>query len=95
MLLISGSSNCNLAYNISLILGIKLLNVSLGLFNNGEIKIEIKDTVRGEDIVVIQSGYNSTINVKYHRNGNNISYRRIETFNRQEPITLVMPFICL
>lgn len=63
MLLISGSSNVHLAYNISCILGIKLLNVSLGLFNNGEIKIEIKDTVRGEDIVIIQSGYNNKINV--------------------------------
>lgn len=63
MLLISGRSNNNLAYNISLMLGIKLLNVKLETFNNGEIKIDIKETVRGEDIVIIQTGYSQIIDV--------------------------------
>lgn len=63
MLLISGRSNNNLAYNISLKLGIKLLDINLETFNNGEIKIDIKETVRGEDIVIIQTGYSLEIDV--------------------------------
>lgn len=57
--IISGSSNYNLSKNISKYLGIELLECDLGKFKNGEIKIDIKSTIKSQDVVIIQSGYNN------------------------------------
>ena len=50
-----GSSNPNLAAEIAWRLGIGLGAVALGRFRDGEVRIQIKDNVRGADVFVIQS----------------------------------------
>lgn len=52
---ISGTSNPALAQAISEKLGVEPLPVLLDTFSDGEIRIEIKENVRGDDIFVIQS----------------------------------------
>ena len=59
MLLISGSSNIALAENISIYLDIPLVPCILEKFKNGEIRVEISETVRGGDVVIIQTGYSN------------------------------------
>ncbi|MDR1126328.1 MAG: ribose-phosphate pyrophosphokinase [Deltaproteobacteria bacterium] len=53
--IISGSSNPELAWSICEILGIELTPVLLETFSDEEIRIEIQDNVRGDDIFIIQS----------------------------------------
>lgn len=53
--IISCSSNPELATTICSKLGTKPLPVLLDTFSDGEIRIEIQDNVRGDDIFVIQS----------------------------------------
>ncbi len=53
--LIAGNSNPALAQEISACLGVPLCDVEVGRFPDGEINVHIKETVRGEDIFVIQS----------------------------------------
>ncbi len=55
MKLISCSSNQPLASAISHYLGIKLTEVNLKRFADGEIFLEVLENVRGEDVFVIQS----------------------------------------
>ena len=57
MKLISGSSNPNLALKISQYLEIPLMDCILDKFKCGETRIEINEPMRGEDVVIIQTGY--------------------------------------
>jgi ribose-phosphate pyrophosphokinase len=52
--LICGGANPELSREISQALGIDLLDVDLARFNDGEIRLRIKETVRGADVFVIQ-----------------------------------------
>ncbi|XP_065896716.1 ribose-phosphate pyrophosphokinase 1-like [Dysidea avara] len=52
----SGSSNRPLAMNVAQRLGIELGKTSLRKFSNGETSVEIGESVRGEDVYIIQSG---------------------------------------
>ena len=60
--LISGNSHPELCRNISLITGIKMIDCDVQYFSNGEIRPIIKDTVRGKDIFIFQTGTFTTIN---------------------------------
>ncbi|MBI1729956.1 ribose-phosphate pyrophosphokinase [Candidatus Acetothermia bacterium] len=53
--LIAGNSNPQLAQEISSSLNIALCEVTVGRFPDGEINVHIRETVRGEDVFVIQS----------------------------------------
>jgi ribose-phosphate pyrophosphokinase len=55
MKIISGTASPELAQSICGILGLKLTPVLLDTFSDGEIRIEIQETVRGDDIFIIQS----------------------------------------
>ena len=55
LLLFSGSSNRALAEKIAISLGIKLGNLELRRFSDGEIFAEIKENVRGANVYVVQS----------------------------------------
>ena len=57
MLLISGNSNTDLSLHIAGNMKKPLVSCFLGKFNNGETNIKIFETIRGKDIVIIQSGY--------------------------------------
>jgi ribose-phosphate pyrophosphokinase len=59
LLLISGSSNYNLSKNISNYLKIDLVKCELDKFKNEEIRIDIKNNIKSQNIVIIQSGYNN------------------------------------
>jgi ribose-phosphate pyrophosphokinase len=53
--LFSGSGSVNLAKEVSKILGIKLGEIELGHFSDGETKVEILENVRGHETYIIQS----------------------------------------
>ena len=53
--LFSGSGSVNLAKEVSKILGIKLGEIELGYFSDGETKVEILENVRGHETYIIQS----------------------------------------
>src|SRR5574337_357366 len=53
--LIAGNSNPALAQEISSALKKPLCDVAVGRFPDGEITVHIRETVRGEDVFVIQS----------------------------------------
>lgn len=57
----SGNANPKLAKDISDILGIPLGNAKVGTFSDGEISVDINETVRGVDVFVVQST-NSPVN---------------------------------
>ena len=91
MLLISGNSNIDLSNKISKSLNQPLVNCCLDKFKNGETRIEIKDSIRGKDIVIIQSGYSNSKDI------NDIVMETallIDACRRSmaKNITLVMPF---
>jgi len=52
----SGSSHPDLAQRIVDRLGLRLGTVEAGKFSNKETKVEIKESVRGEDVYIVQSG---------------------------------------
>jgi hypothetical protein len=52
--ILSGRANPELAKGVADYLGVKLGDVSLGNFKNGESKVEIKDNIRGRDVVLVQ-----------------------------------------
>lgn len=54
-----GSSNVDLAKRVAQRLGHPLGECKLDKFANGEIKVEIGESVRGEDVFIIQSGCGS------------------------------------
>jgi len=51
----SGSAATALSEEVAKILGLKLGNIDLGKFSDGEIKVEILENVRGHEAFVIQS----------------------------------------
>ncbi|HKL72756.1 MAG TPA: ribose-phosphate pyrophosphokinase [Candidatus Onthovivens sp.] len=53
--IISLGSNDNLAKEIAKGLGVKLLDVSIACFADGEVNIDVKETVRGHNVFVVQS----------------------------------------
>ncbi len=56
MLIISGSSHMELAQNIAKNLFLDLVPCELGLFSNGETRVKINKTIRGNDVVIVQTG---------------------------------------
>ena len=55
IMILSGNSNEDLAIEVAQNLKTKLLNMKIGKFSDGEINIDIEETVRGGDVFVIQS----------------------------------------
>ncbi len=56
--LLTGTSNPKLAQEVAEYLGIPLSDVVVGRFSDGEVRIKINESMRGEDVFVIQSlGY--------------------------------------
>jgi len=55
MKIISGSSNLSFAQNIVKHLQTSLVPVEISYFNNGEKRVFIKDSVRGENVAIVQS----------------------------------------
>ena len=53
--LISCGSSDTFAENMAKALNIKLLNVTIGEFSDGEINIQVNESVRGQDVFIIQS----------------------------------------
>lgn len=53
--LMTGNANPELARKIADCLDMKLCDVVVGHFNNGEIQVMIEDSIRGKDIYIIQS----------------------------------------
>ncbi len=51
----TGNSNKELAKEIALCMGKELGNSSVGVFSDGEISVDINETVRGADVYIIQS----------------------------------------
>ena len=51
----TGTSNPELASEVSKILGIAIAPADVGYFSDGELKVEIKGNVRGHDTFIIQS----------------------------------------
>jgi len=51
----TGNSNPDLANEIAGILGIKIGDAKVGTFSDGEISVNIKETVRGTDVFIVQS----------------------------------------
>lgn len=54
MVLLTGSSNPELAKEIAKLLGIPMGDVMLGRFPEGEIQLQIRDNIRGKDVFIIQ-----------------------------------------
>jgi ribose-phosphate pyrophosphokinase len=56
IVVLSGNSHPNLADSVCSLLGIPAGNRILSKFSGGESRCEIKETVRGKDVFIIQSG---------------------------------------
>lgn len=56
MKIISGSSNLNLAKKIANHLNVSVCDCILEKFSNTEIRVEIKENIRNEDVFIIQTG---------------------------------------
>lgn len=56
IVVLSGNSHPQLADSICNMLSIPMGNRILGKFSGGETRCEIKDSVRGKDVFIIQSG---------------------------------------
>jgi len=54
MMIFSGSANKQLAHDVVEYLDISLGKIKLGHFSDGEIQVEILETVRGRDVFIIQ-----------------------------------------
>ena len=51
----TGNSNPELAKEIADILGVPLGNAKVSTFSDGEISVDINETVRGVDVFIVQS----------------------------------------
>lgn len=58
MLLISGSSNQKLAQSIADRMGVRLADVLVSRFSDGEVRVRLNEPVRGRDVFIIQSTSN-------------------------------------
>ncbi|EMT73236.1 Ribose-phosphate pyrophosphokinase 5 [Fusarium odoratissimum] len=56
IVVLGGNSHPQLTENVCQILGVPASNRILGKFSGGESRCEIKDSVRGKDVYIIQSG---------------------------------------
>ena len=93
LVLISGSSNYNLSKNISDYLKIDLIDCELDKFKNEEIRIDIKNNIKSQDIVIIQSGYNNYTN----KNVNDIIMETIlliDACRRSNAKSITLVFSC-
>ncbi|NPA72344.1 MAG: ribose-phosphate pyrophosphokinase [Gammaproteobacteria bacterium] len=54
VMIFAGNANVNLAEKISQYLNLPLGNADVGRFSDGEIMVEIKESVRGQDVFVLQ-----------------------------------------
>jgi len=54
VMIFAGNANVSLAENISKYLDIPLGKADVGRFSDGEIMVEIKESVRGQDVYVLQ-----------------------------------------
>ena len=54
MRLISGTSNSKLAATVASILGLRLHPVDIRRFSDGEVYVEIQETIRGEEVFIFQ-----------------------------------------
>ena len=92
LMIFSGSSNTELSEKVASYLGISLSKTRLGRFNDGEIQIQLEDSVRNQDVFVIQS----TCNSKDASINDNIMelFLLIRTLKRSSSgqITVVMPY---
>lgn len=52
--LVTGNSNPKLAHDIADYLGINLFNVEVSRFSDGELRVDIKDSIRGKDVFIVQ-----------------------------------------
>lgn len=52
--LVTGTSNPKLAHDIADYLGIKLFNVEVTRFSDGELRVDIMDSIRGKDVFIVQ-----------------------------------------
>jgi ribose-phosphate pyrophosphokinase len=57
MTLISGNANLDLAERIAKNLNFSLCEVDVGRFSDGEIRVNIKENIRGKDVFIIQPTY--------------------------------------
>ncbi|RMH03204.1 MAG: ribose-phosphate pyrophosphokinase, partial [Aquificota bacterium] len=56
--LLTGTSNKKLAQEVADYLGISLSDAFVGRFSDGEVRVRINESMRGEDVFVLQSlGY--------------------------------------
>ena len=65
MRLISGTSNSKLAATVASILGLRLHPVDIRRFSDGEVYVEIQETIRGEEVFIFQPtsrGVNDSVN---------------------------------
>ncbi len=60
MKLIAGNSNIPLCEKIAKYLGTKLADTEVGRFRDQEVRVEINESIRGEDVFIIQSTSNPT-----------------------------------
>jgi ribose-phosphate pyrophosphokinase len=86
MKIFSGSSNVPLAQEIADTAGVKLSDIELKRFKDGEISVKLKDNVRGQDVFIVQSTCNPT-------NDNIIELLLIvDAAMRAKRITAVIPY---
>ena len=86
-LIFSGSSNPQLAKSVADNLGLKLGEIDLGTFSDGEISIQINENVRGKDAFIIQST-NSPAEKNSHYINYIKDYLRESLIHTQEKIHL-------
>jgi len=67
MIILSGSSYPELAHNIANSLHTRPIPCILDKFSDGEIRVDIKENVRNQDVFIIQSGYSNN-NPNYNTN---------------------------
>ncbi len=92
MKLLAGSSHPKLAKEIAHFLNVPLTKCILDKFNNNEIRVEIKENIRNEDVFIIQTGSNIS--------NYSINDILMETMiiidackrSNSKSITLIMPF---
>lgn len=92
--IIIGNSCQSLGNSIANIMKLQPLTCILDKFSNGEIRVEIKESVRNEDIYIIQTGYSNS------NNGYNTNDYLIETLiivdackrSMAKSINIIMPY---
>ncbi|MCX7973058.1 MAG: ribose-phosphate pyrophosphokinase [Candidatus Aminicenantes bacterium] len=90
MKIFAGSSNPGLAKEIADYLGVPLGQLILGRFSDGEIRVYIDESIRGEDVFLIQSGCHD---VNFHLME---LFLMIDACKRASAgrITVVIPYYC-